>query len=799
MRDLLRELVLTMRVLTRDRSFSLLVILMLGVGIAANATSFSVLDAVLLRPLPFAQPERLVQVIERTPEGNDFSTSEPNFLDLRARTRTLQSLGAHRSQALDLTGSGEPQRLAGAAVSASFFRVLGVAPQLGRTFNDTEDVPGGARVVVLSDALWRQHFGGQRTILEQSIALNGTPHTVVGVMPVGFTFPEADAWVPLAPNPAGDRGDHWLTMVGRLRADVDLTAVQSELEGIMTRIGHQHPPVRGWSVSVGALQPELVGDEMRAGVWMLAVAVALFLLLTCANVANLFVARTSARTNELALRAALGASRTRLASHMLLEALVLAVAGGLLALLITTWSLEVLRTLTASRIPGMEQVRFDARLIGFTLLATLITSALFGMVPALRATRTDVYGLIKSHGRAGVQRQSRQSRELLVAAQIGLATVLLLGSGLLVRSVLALQRVDPGFSADSLIAVPLELTGARYHKEEWRSSVFFQQLSARVQDLPGVLAAGATTTDPFRPFRFVNDVTPVERAAEVGAAGLLQADWRAVTPGYFKAAGVQLLHGRLFEERDRFDAPRVGVITAELARKLWPGQSAVGHAVYWGGIGGDPITIVGVVHDIRDVELGKDAPPMLFLPTTQLSMPMMTLLVRTTGSVDALAPVLRRVVWSLDPGVPVPDIRPVSQSRALALARPRLQATLMSGFATLALLIAVLGVYALVSFQVASRTRELGIRFALGAQAGQLHALVLRRTSLLVAAGLLSGIVLTVPLAGALSALLFQTAPFDAGTFLSVSALLAGTALLAAYLPARRITQLDPLTVLRQE
>jgi predicted permease len=515
--DSLRVLGQTMRSLLRDRSFSTLCILMLGVGIAANATSFSVLDAVLLRPLPFAQPDRLVQVLERTPEGQDFSTSQPNYLDLRTQTRTLEELAAYRTLAIDLTGRGEPQRVAGAAVSASFFSVLGVAPQLGRTFGEEEDVPGGPRLVVLSDAFWRQ-LGAPRTILEKTIVLNGAPYAVIGVMPARFVFPDASLWLPLAARADADRGDHWLDMVGRLRPGSTAQLAERELAGIMTRIGELHAGVRGWSARTGSLQAELVGEPMRTGVWVLVVAVALFLLLTCANVANLFVARAHARTQELAVRAALGASRSRLVGHTFLEAALLGGAGAVLALLLTIWSLKALRTVSVDRIPGIESIRFDVRLLFFTLLVTLAATLLFGVLPALRASRANVYELLRSSARTGAARSTRQGRELLVAVQVALATVLLLGSGLLVRSFLALNRVDPGFHADSLVAMPIELTGSQYQSENWRQSVFFQQLAARLQQLPGVSAAGASTTDPFRPMRFVNDVTPVERAADGCAA-----------------------------------------------------------------------------------------------------------------------------------------------------------------------------------------------------------------------------------------------------------------------------------------
>ena len=800
MTDVLVDLRQTLRSLWRDRHFSVLAVLMLSVGIACTATIFSIVDAVLLRPLPLPEPDRLVQVLERTPEGAEFTTSEPNFLDFQAQQRSFVALGAYLDRAFDLLGQAQPERVSGAAVSASFFEAMRVAPQLGRPFSKDEDAPRtGQRVVVVSDAFWRSKLNAATTVLGQSILLNGTPHVVVGVMPPDFNFPSAALWVPLRADPGSDRGNHWLTMVGRLSPGATAQSAQRDLASVAERIGTVFPEARGWSVQVEALHHALLGTGMRTGLWTLMVAVTLFLLLTCANIANLFMTRVSARSEELAVRAALGAGKRRLVLHLLMEALVLSAVSGILTLLVTVWSLDGVRKVAQGRFPALTGVQIDLRLLAFTMLASVAAALLFSLLPSLRAGGQELHTLLKAGVRGGARRQSQRTRELLLVTQVGLATVLLLGSGLVLRSLVALQRVHPGFTADSLLAVPIELTGQRYQMEDWRQSVFFQQLEERVKQIPGVLAAGANTTDPFGPMHFVNGVTPVERAAEVGRAELMRADWRLVTRGYFQAARVPLLQGRLFGPEDRYDAPRVAVITAELARRVWPQQNAVGRSFYWGSVGGDPITVIGVVGDIRDFELAMDAPPMLFLPTTQMSMPGMTLLVRASGSPDALARSIRSAVWAIDPTVPVPTVKLVASNRSDALARPRIQALLMSSFGALALLVAALGVYALVSFQVATRRRELGIRCALGAHPNLLTRLLLMRTLLLVGLGLLAGSVLTVPLTGVVRVLLFQTAPLDPRTFLGVGLVLSAAALLAAYLPARSITRMDPLIALRSE
>ncbi|MEX2283472.1 MAG: ABC transporter permease [Gemmatimonadota bacterium] len=795
--DFARELRQTARSLLRDRSFTFLSLLMLATGIAANTTVFSVLDAALLRPLPFDQPSRLVQVWERTPEHQDFSASEPNFLDFRDQARSLE-LAAYREQQMDLVGNGEPQQLPGAAVSASHFDVLRVIPQIGRNFTAADDTPGApTKVALLSDGLWRRQFGANRAIVGQTVLLNGAAHVVIGVLPVTATVPAADVFVPLAPNPAGDRGDHWLSMVGRLRAGASIESAQRDLSAIAQRIGTNHPAVRGWDVRVESLHHAIVGEEMRTSVWALMAAVLLFLLLTCANITSLFISRVNARSEELVVRASLGAGRGRLVVHMLFEGLLLGLAGGAAAMVLAAWSIDALQSFAVDRLPALETMQLDIRVAAFTLLCAVLVSMLFSLTPAIRAGRTDTISLLKSGARGGMLRESRRARELLVVVQVGMATVLLLGSGLLINSLWSIQRVHPGFTADHLTAVPLQLTATSYLREEWRQAVFFLQLMGRIEQIPGVTAAAAVTTNPFTPFRFVNDVTPVERAAEIGPSGLLQADWRVVTAGYFRTAQVALLEGRTFDSTDRYGAARVAVVTQSFAQEMWPNQTAVGKRFHWGGVDDDPITVIGVSADLRDVELARAAPPLMFLPVTQMVMPMMTVLVRSQRSIDELRTAIRDAVWSLDRSIPVPEVRQVMDSRARALTRPRMQAALTSSFGLLALIIAALGIYGLVSYQVASRARELGIRCALGAQPRELSVLLLRRITLLVVVGLAAGIAVSLPLASAMRVLLFESASLEPLTILGVSGVLLLAALTAAYVPARRVAKVDPATTLR--
>lgn len=803
--DLRQDLRQTARSLARDRSFTIVAIVLLGIGMAANATIFSVLDAVLLRPLPYADPDAIVHVGEVTPDGRDFTVSQANYLDFRAQQRTLLELGAFRDQSVVYTGGTRPERLRGAAATASFFDVLGVAPRHGRTFSREEDAPGAqARVAVISEPLWRRTFGADPGVVGTSVLLNGEAHTIIGVMPATFAMrsealpSDTDVWLPLGASPHTDRTDHWLDLVGRLRPGETPAAATRDLEAISARIAEVHPEIRGWGARVRPLREVVTGESAGRGVWVLMFAVGLLLLLACANVANLFLARATARSGELALRAALGAGRRHLLRQLLLESVLLASAGAALALLMAVWLIDGAEAVAGSHLPGIEQAALDARVVLFVIVLSLLVTVLCGLLPALRAGGIDLHTLIKGTTRANAARGARRTRELLVVVQVAIAMLLLLGAGLLLRSYLQLRGVDPGFTIDHVYAVPLEVTEAAYD-EYWQVSVFYRSVAERIAALPGVAAAGATTTEPFRSFRFVNDVTPVERAAEVGPAGYVQADWRSVTRGYFDAAQIPLLHGRLFRATDTHEAPRVAVINAALAERLWPGGDAVGRSFYWGGTEGEPIEVIGVVGNVRDFALDQEPPPMLFLSAHQLVMPNMTLLVRTRGSVAGLREQIRNTVWTLNPDVAVPVVQSVGEYRDDALRGPRTRMALLLCFGVLALFVAAIGVYALVSYQVAMRRRELAIRHALGAQPRSLRRLVIGRSAVLILSGVMIGVAGALAIGRLVRTLLYETAPTDPLSFITVPAVLVIVALGASYLPARRSAGVDPLDVLRSE
>jgi predicted permease len=790
-----------LRQLRRRPGVTLVAVIALAIGIGGATAIFSVLDATLLRPLPYPRPEALVRVWQTTPAGDDFSASEPDFLDLQARTRTFAAMAAMRAVHPSLTGEGEPERLDGAAITHTLLPLLGVQPALGRAFTAAEDGAGAAaHVALLSHELWQRRFGGDPDVVGRVIMLDGRPYAVTGVLPAGFAFaPGVDVYLPLGPSSGAERDDHWLDVVGRLRPGVTLTEARADLDRVARELAAEYPTTNeGRGVRVASFDDWLRGAQYRRAVWVLFGAVGCLLLLACANVANLLVAQGIGRQGELGIRAALGASRARVARQLFTESLVLALAGAALGLLLAAWAVDAVRALASpDTVPGLADVALDGRVVGFALGTGVLTALLFGLLPALRAARVDVSRTLTSGVRAGTSAGHRRLRDGLAVAQIALAMVLLVGAGLMLTSFRRLQAVDTGLSAAGVLTVPLQLPGGAYPAERQRA--FVRELVARAEGLPRVRSAAVTITNPYREWGFANDVTPADRAASAPPTGLLVAGWRSVTPGFFRTLQVPLLRGRLFDDANGPDAEPVVVISASLARRLWPGEDAVGKALFWGGTTGTPKRVLGVVGDVRDRAPEAEPQPMLYLPYAQVEMPMVTLLVRTElARPAALAGSLRGVVWSLDPNLPVPEVTPLASNQAALLAGTRLRALLLAAFAGVALLLAALGVYSVMAFAVARRTREIGVRLALGARPAEVAAAVLRRGLALTAAGIVVGLVGSLAAGRATASLLYETPPTDAGTIAAVALLLGVTALLATWLPSRRATRVDPVRALRE-
>jgi predicted permease len=687
------------------------------------------------------------------------------------------------------------------AASHQMFDVLGARIGLGRAFTRNEDLPGGnSSVVVLSDGYWRSRFGADSTVIGRTLLLEGATHTVAGVFAPTMRFVKADLWRPLAADATRDRGDHWLDMVGRLAPGVSHQQATADLAGISREIAGSHPTVAGWGVRMVPLSEWLVGPRVREAGGLLLAAVAFLLLMACANVANLLLARATTRQTDLSIRAALGAGRSRLTRQMLTEGGVLAAAGAVLGVLGAYWVVTALRTAAPEFIPRVDEITLDARVLLFALAVTVVTALLVGLLPAREAARVDVHSVLKHGGRTGTSRAQQIVRESLVVAQIAVAVLLLVGGGLMVRSLLRLPNVDPGFDTEHLWSVRLKPLDTHY-PEEWQRARFFNVVTDRLEQIPGVTAAGATVVGPFSGFNLVNDVTPEERAHETPESGFMQAAWRIVTPdGYFEAAGIPLIRGRYFSfDEDLYDVDHVVIVTRSMAERMWPGADPIGKRLFWGGTSGRPRTVIGVVGDIQDVAIDAPPEPMMFLPTSQLTWVSMVVLVRTAGDLAGAPEAIRTAIHEIDPAILVPEIRRVDDSLRAATAQPRTQTWILAGFAAIALGLAAVGLYGMLSFMVAQRTREIGVRMALGARAEAVLALMVGRGLSLAAAGTIIGLGAAAGLTRFIGTLLYDTPPLDPLTFGTVGLVFAITALAATALPALRAARVDPNTALRSE
>jgi predicted permease len=769
----------------------------LAIGICGTAATFSVVDAAILRPLPFADPSSLVRVREVTPEGQPFSVSEPDYLDLAQRLHTVSTMAAMKPLQATLTGAGDATRVEAAAVTPTLFPMLGVSPVAGRLFNEDDQHAGSqASVAIVSDDLWRRRLHADPSAVGQTIVLDGSPVIVVGVLSNRAVVPAVDVWVPLAPSLAHDRTDKWLDVVARVKPGYDLAAVQEDAAAAIGHLAREHPELRGWGAQAESIEDWLIGPGVRRTMWVLVGAVGALLVLSCANIAGLLMSRMPVRRFEMGVRAALGAGRARLVRQLLTEHLLLAMLGGLLGLLGAEWTVTGLSALLSDVLPLGRVAQIDARVVAVTALIVCAATLLFGCVPALHAAPADVASTLRSGSRAVTRRSGRWSNAL-VSVQVALAMVLLVGSFLLIGSFARLSLVDLGFRSRGVLTVPLSLSAPRYSAE--RRTILLDGLRDRLAALPGVEAVGATATNPFREWGFANDITPVERKADAPPSGLMQAGWRSVTPGFFGVLQIPLVAGRTFTPADRDGAERVAIVSRGLADRLWPHENAVGRRFYWGGLDGQPRTVVGVVGDVRDTRLDAPPTPIVYLPYAQMPMEGMTLLVRVRKGTPATTDAIRRAVQGLDPAMPVDEIEAIDANRRRAVSAPRFRVVMLGTFGAVALALAALGLYGTVAFTVAQRSREIAIRVALGARPGQIVGLFFRDGATLAVAGTAVGLAIAWGVAGILRALLFETPSRDPRAFVPAAALLVGVAVLASYLPARRATHVDPVATLTRD
>ena len=801
--NILRDVSFSSRVLLKNYAFTIVVILTLALGIGANTAIFSFANGILLRPLPYAQSDRLTAINETAPKrGIDLmSVSYPNFLDWREQNTVFEGMGTYfGSNRFALSGAGEPISIRGARISYGTLETLRVAPQLGRTFTVNEDRPEEDAVVILGHELWQRNFGGDPNIVGQKIVLSNRPRTVVGVMPPNFRFPEiAELWVPLAlTTQTFTRTDHGLSAIARLKDGVSVEAAQAEMHNIAARIEQQHPVTNeGLGVKVTSLHKYLTGDY-RDGLIILLGIVGCVLLVACVNVANLMLARATARQKEFALRAALGAGRWRIVRQLMVESLLLALVGGVLGFALSIWALRLLLTSIPIQLPFWMNFSIDLRVLGFTIAITVLTGLLFGAAPALQTSRVDLNDTLKEGGRgAGVGRG--RSRSFLVVTEIALSLVLLVCAGLMIQSFLRLRSVNVGLDPTNVLVSSYHLPFAKYREDEQRAA-FYKQLLERVRALPGVQAASATATLPLGGGNWGRSLTvegyPV---LAVGQAPMIQ--HTVVTPNYFRTMGIPLLSGRDFTDSDARGSQLVTIVDERLANEYWPNQSPIGRRIRFGPPeDNEPWhTIIGVVGTVRHERMQEDTAKSVYLPHQQIPANGMAVMTRTSSEPKELVAAIRREVAQLDPDLPVSKVITMNEVIDEAIWQPRLYATLFAVFAGGALLLALIGIYGVMAFLVQTRTHEIGVRMALGATARDVFKLIVGRGMKLTVIGVLIGVAGAVGATRLMHSLLFNTSATDPIVFILISLLLAFAAFLACYIPARRAAKVDPLIALRYE
>jgi putative ABC transport system permease protein len=810
---MLTDLRYALRMLLKSPGFTLVAVLTLALGIGANSAIFSVIEPMLLRSLPFPGENHIVAVWAKT--GGMFGDrdvfSYPNYADLRDQNKSLQALAAFTRAAAVLNQAETSQALEGVAVSPEIFDVLGIKPSLGRVFTAEEDRPeAGAPVVVLTYPLWQRAFGGDRRIVGQQISLSSRSYTVLGVMPPGWKFPveeeHVDYVIPLnaliGAN-AQNRNAIFLSLVGRLKPNVSIAQATAELNAIGAHLAQQYPDSNTGreNVSIVTYHDDVVGN-VRPALLVLSGAVVLVLLIACANVANLLLARSAARSREIAIRTALGASRAIVVRQLLCESLLLAIIGGTAGLLLAWWSVDLLGSLAAQALPHLAQIRVNSSVAAFTFVLATASTLLFGLIPALQISRPNVNETLQqgAKGSSGGL-QSHRLRALLVISQVALSLLLLTGSGLLIKSFVNLRATDPGFVPDRLMTTQINLPRVSYDKDPARQLRVFQGIEAKLAAIPGVQLVGGVDPLPLggntRFSSFVVDGAAPLPPGQEDSSGRLE-----VTPDYFRAMKIPLLTGRFFTPNDDEKARAVTIVNQAFARHFFPGRSALGRRLMLGRTPGEmrPLEIVGVVGDSRHDALNTPATPEFYLPFAQDTGRSLDLVLRlATPRLSGLDAAVRSAIQSVDKDLFVPPLKPMSSFLATQLAQPRFNMLLLAIFAGLAVLLAAIGIYGVIAYSVVQRTREIGIRMALGAQRGEMLGMILRQSLSVVAVGV--GIGLLAAFAGTrlLASLLYGVAPNDFFTYAGVVALLGGAAIFASYIPARRATKVDPMEALRYE
>jgi putative ABC transport system permease protein len=806
-KDLGQDLRYGLRMLCKNPGFTAVAVIALALGIGANSAIFSVVNAVLLRPLLYKDSERLVMVWEdATKYGYPRDTpAVANYIDWRDQNQVFESMAAIADQSFNLTNAGDPERIEGRRVSSNLFSLLGIDPQIGRAFTPEEDQPGANRVVILSNALWQRRFAGDANLVGKTVTLNAQSHTVIGVMPAWFQFPSRDdeLWVPIAftPQQVASRGNHYLEVVARLKRGVSVQQAQAEMNTIAARLQQQYPEQNtDLGAAVVPLHEQVVGD-IKPALLILLGAVGLVLLIACANVANLLLARAAVRQKEIALRVALGANRWRLIRQFLTESILLATLGGAFGLLLSIVGVRLLTGFIPNDISQLKAITLDVRVLGFTLLVSMLTGLIFGLVPALQASIFNPNETLKEGGRdSSSGSRGNRIRGLLVIAEVAVSLVLLIGAGLLINSFLRLRNVDPGFRTDNLLTMKIVLPQLKYPSQAKRAA-FYTDVVSRVEALPGVKSAAVTTNLPL--YKQGNSTgINIEGRPEPEPGKEMIVVTRVISPKYFQTMGIPFLKGRPFGAEDTPKLPGAVVISETMASRYWPGEDPVGKRLCPGKPESpeDWFQIIGVVKDVRQFELNADPKPQMYLSYEQIGFfEPRDLVVSTSVDPLSLAATVRKTVWDIDKDQPVSNIRTMNEIAAESVARQRFSMLLLGIFAGVALLLAAVGIYGVMSYSVTQRRNEIGIRMALGAQKSDVLKLTVGQGLKLVVIGVGCGLAGAFMLTRLMSSLLFGVKATDPATFITISVILACVALLACYIPARRATKVDPLTALRYE
>lgn len=799
MQGLRQDLKYAARLLLKKPGFTAVVVLTLALSISASTVVFSVVNALLLRSLPYSKPDQLVMLWGVFKSNNKAYASAANFREWQAQNKSFQSLAAYDMLRYNLTGRSRPEAVEVGLVSANMFSLLGVQPAQGRSFQPEEEQPANNHVAVISDGLWQRHFGADAA-LGKPLLLDGESYTVVGIMPPGFSFPDKiDLWIPLTflPEELADRGYNHLGVVGRLKPGVDLRQAQSEMGAMAKTQAEQYPNENaGRGLGLVTLQDSLVGD-IRMALLILIGSVAFVLLIACANIANLLLARSSTRQKDIALRIALGAGRRRLIQQLLTESLLLSLLGGLVGLIFAYGGIRILTTVGPDNIPRLSEVAIDGRVLAFTLAVSVLTGIIFGLVPALQTTKTDLNESLKEGQRSSGGGSGKKSvRSWLVVTEMALGLILLIGAGLLIQSFQRLWQVEPGFNPHNVLTMSVSLSPPKYNSRVDVAN-FSKRLLQQLQSTPGVQAAGVVNQLPFSGRNLGLNFTVVGHP-QLRPEDAASANYRLISPNYLRALGIPLIRGRDFNEHDTNETPPIALINETLAKRYFPGEDPIGKQLNIEGQKA-PREIVGIIGDVKQIKLDSEVKSEIYVPFLQFPLASMSIVVRANTDPSSITSAVLSQIAVVDKDQPVFRVKTMDQYLSESMAQRRFSTILLGTFAALALTLAAIGIYGVLNYLVTQRTHEIGIRMALGAKQRDILKLVVGHGMLLSLLGIVIGIAAALFLTRIMSSLLYGVSATDPWTYIALSLVLAGVALLACIIPARRASKVDPLIALRYE